>query len=389
VLSTCQEELGNAQRLVEETQAEEQNSRSMLEAARTAEEAAHAAMLAAEGVLIAAKARMAAAAAEEMAALASGNPFAITAATAEAAAAAAAEEEARRAYEIAKQAYEIAKAHRELMERRYEMAQQAVNLSQVMHTKLQARCGACQAQLAPLIEQGMSRLQKAHDELQKYHGQYDDWKNYQPRAGRLADVNEFHARLNPSKEIMSAILNERYQTDEEFRRRIDDYRARLKDDPAEVERQIKIHVTGDLAERIVVGALAPYGERIDTQVKHDVEGGYTKTDIVLHDLKVPMSIGRGEGMGAREGRSVAIEVKSGKENYLSQQREHLKFQAQGHRNYDASWVICTRDIRNVGDVSEYRQEIRDAGSPPVGMLPYKAELDEACLKFVREGVADG
>lgn len=445
VLSTCQEELSEAGRLVEETQAEEQNSKSMLDMARTAEDAAYAAMIAAEGVMLAAEARLAKALAEEAAAVASANPVAIAAATVNTAAAAAAFEEARQAYELAKQTYELAKAHRELLERRYEMAQQAHNLAQLMQTKLQAKCAACQTQIMPLVEQGTSRLQKAHSELQEYHAKhtsvnglsttrivpshkkssaqpfaqqsnvklsatkpsaqssnvkpsaqsssskaYNDWKNYQPKANEPAHVPEINERLNLSKPMMHELLNDLYQNDENFRRQVDAYRSKYNNDRDYVERQSKKNMSGRLAEEIVIGALKPYGTIDETQVKVDVsDGGYSKIDFVLKGLKVPLIFGRGAGMGVREGNDIAIEVKSGKEAYLTQQLEHLKRQAEAHQNYDASWVICTRDIKNVRNEAEYRQALRDAGSPPIGMLPHKSELDEACLDFVREGVDNG
>lgn len=411
--SACQQAMAEAEKLLEETRQEEQHSQGLLNAAREVEEAAYAAMQVAEGVMLAAEANLAAALAAEAAALSSMNPVAAIAAAERVYAAERAYERAKQAYEFARQAYEAAKAHRELLEKRCEMAKQAVALAQAMTAKLQASCAKCQAQILPLVEQGVSRIRSAFEELQKYHAEtstvsapalnlsaaktptiqnpteknFSAWKNYQPEIGAPVSVPELNSRLNPP---MRGLLQNLYETDENFRRQIDTCRANLSANRAETERQIKSNIAGRLAEEIVKGALSPYGKLSATQVRHDLpDDSYTKTDFVLRDLKVPLIFGKGTGMGVREGGSLAVEVKSGRESYLERELEHIKKQAQGHAEYDASWVICTRDIRNVRAEADFRAAIRNAGSPPIGMLPYKDEIDAACLNFVREGISDG
>lgn len=417
-ISVCRKVQNEAEKLLDETQREEENSLQMLNVAREVEEAAYAAMQVAEGVMFAAEARLAAAVAEEGMAIASGNPVAIAAATAAVVSAEQAFETARQAYETAKQAYEIAKAHRELLDKRYSMAQQCVNLARAMKAKLSANCVACISKITPLVEQGTGRIHSAYEDLQQYHSEstsvnnlatadivrrsqnfqnaqnnfvdkkipaqnydYENWSNYTPKIGQPVKVEELHDRLNPSNEVIQGMLENLYNTDENFRSQVDSYRA----EGLSAETKIKKNMAGRLAEEIVVNALKPYGEIPQTQVKHDLsDGGYTKTDFVLKDLKVPLIFGRGEGSGVREGGDIAIEVKSGSPNYLKSQLEHIKTQAQGHANYNASWVICTRDIKNLEEnfQTEYRREITSAGSPPIGMLPYKSEIDAACMKFV-------
>ena len=392
--SACREAVNEAEQLLQETQQEEQNSAQMLNTAREIEEAAHAAMVAAEAILLAAEARLAAVAAEA-AAVASMNPVAIASASAEVFSAQKAYQQAREAYEFAKKAYEAAKAHRELLEKRYEMAKQALNLAQLMKAKLETQCLKCITQITPLVEQGVSRLTQAHDDLNKYHGEktsvdlqvrdFNTWRNYQPRIGEPVKPEEINARLNPSRAVMQGLLKERYRIDPKFRAQVDSYREQAKTDRAGVETKIKKNMVGTFAEEIVKDALKPYGGVHSAQERvYLSDGTYTKPDFVLHDLKTPLIFGRGKGMGVRENGSIAVEVKTGQSDYILAQSEHLQTQAQGHAAQDASWVICTRDIREIEEHKqrELRTNVKDAGSPIVGCLPYKSELDAVCIDFV-------
>ena len=393
--SACRETVNEAEQLLQETQQEEQKSSQMLNTAREVEEAAHAAMIAAEAVLLAAEARLAAALAAEATAVASMNPAAIASATAEVFSAQQAYQQAREAYELAQKAYEAAKAHRELLEKRYEMAKQALNLARLMKNKLETQCLKCITQITSLVEQGVSRLTHAHEDLDKYHSErtsvdlqvkaFNTWRNYQPRIGEPVKPEELHARLNPSRAIMQGLLKERYRTDPKFRAQVDSYREQAKTDRAAAEIKIKRNMVGNFAEEIVKDALKPYGGVHSEQERvYLPDGTYTKPDFVLRDLKTPLILGRGKGMGVRENGSIAVEVKTGQSNYILSQNEHLRVQAQGHAAQDASWVICTRDIREIEERKqrELRTNVKDAGSPIVGCLPYKSELDAACINFV-------
>lgn len=421
--SACHEAVNEAKQLLQETEQEEQNSAQMLNTAREIEEAAHAAMVAAEAVLLAAEARLAAAVAAEAAAVASMNPAAIASATAEVFSVQQAYQQAREAYELARKAYEAAKAHRELLEKRYEMARQALNLAQLMKAKLETRCLKCVTQIAPLVEQGFSRITQAHEDLNKYLDErtsianlsnanisrrpltfvpasmqiatststpaqikaFEDWSNYQPKLGEPIKSEELHARLNPSSEVMHGLLKERYRTDPKFHAQVDSYREQAKTDRAGAETKIKKNMVGGFAEEIVKGALKPYGGVHSAQERvYLPDGTYTKPDFILKDLKTPLILGRGKGMGVRENGSIAVEVKTGQSGYILSQGEHLQVQAQGHAAQDASWVIYTRDIREIEErkQQELRKNVKEAGSPIVGCLPYKSELDATCINFV-------
>lgn len=393
--SACREAFNEAELLLQETQQEEQNSAQMLNTAREIEEMAHTAMVAAEAVLLAAEARLVAALAEEGAAVASMNPAAIAAATAEVFSAQQAYQQAQGAYDLARKAYETAKAHRELLEKRYEMAKQALNLAQLMKAKLETQCLKCITQITQIVEQGVSRLTQAHEDLNKYHSErtsvdlqieaFNKWRDYQPQIGEPVKPEEIHSRLNPSVAVMQGLLKERYDSDPKFRLQVDSYREQAKTDRAGAETKIKKNMVGGFAEEIVKDALKPYGGVHSTQERvYLPDGSYTKPDFILQDLKVPLILGRGKGMGVRKNGSIAIEVKTGQSGYILSQSDHLQVQAQGHVAQDASWVICTRDIRDIEESKqrELRTTVKETGSPIVGYLPYKSELDAACINFV-------
>ena len=83
---------------------------------------------------------------------------------------------------------------------------------------------------------------------------------------------------------------------------------------------------------------------------------------------------------------MAFEVKCGKAEYLYSQKDHMVFQAEGHKQADAQCTLCSRDIHDMQPEKEkeLRDTLRDAGSPMVGMLPSKNEIDQSCLDFIRQ-----
>jgi hypothetical protein len=91
-------------------------------------------------------------------------------------------------------------------------------------------------------------------------------------------------------------------------------------------------------------------------------------------------------MGAPVGGSMAFEVKCGKAEYLYSQKDHMIFQSEGHKQADAQCTLCSRDIHDLPEEKqkELRDALHDAGSPMVGMLPRKNEIDQSCLDFIRQ-----
>ena len=117
---TCNDGLNQARQLLEETQTEEQTSRTMLDIANGVEMAKHA-------IVVELEVRLAAALAD----LAAVTPDPIAMATVGARIA-----DIESQLVLARQEYEEAVRHREALERRYEMAVKAMNLAQERHDTL-------------------------------------------------------------------------------------------------------------------------------------------------------------------------------------------------------------------------------------------------------------
>lgn len=403
IKSRCEEKINILQQLFEETQAEEQTSMQMLETARAVEAAALA-------VLMAAQARLAMALAAEASAIASGNPIAIATATAEVAM-------AGEAVYLATPPYEIAVKHRQALEGRYEMAVQSLNLANILLEQARAELNGVLILINGISFEGSYRLQNAYGDILKYLNEYqpmkvkytdfksgnsyknevksqlidtsedkfEKWEKYEPKEKIPVYPQEIVDRLNCSDEIAKGLLFNLYQTDDKFRNMIDNYRVEYQStgDRKAIETKIRKNMAGRLGEEIVMSALKPYGNSFSTQNRYVTEdGSYTKTDLIINDLKVPIILGKGQG--AREGQSFAIEVKCGEAKYILSQENHLIFQTKGHKESEISCIICSRDIKDISNEKqeEFRSKMRDTGSPILGMLPKKSELDKICFDFV-------
>jgi hypothetical protein len=154
-----------------------------------------------------------------------------------------------------------------------------------------------------------------------------------------------------------------------------------------IQDKLRSNFSGYLAEKIAEYAFKPLGDVKVHVSKNTKDGRVTITDIVVENLKNPIILGKGQGMSAPQGGRLAVEVKSGHASYLKSQQGHMAFQAQGHEDADASFVLCTRDIKDLSSEAqeELREELKKAGSPLIGMLPKKDELDAACWKAVVDG----
>jgi hypothetical protein len=184
-----------------------------------------------------------------------------------------------------------------------------------------------------------------------------------------------------------------YDRDPQFKAAVNKYRAELSEcrGAAEVhyvQNKVIKEFSGSYGEKLVYHALRPLAGNIKTQERTVFpDGSYTKTDIIFEDLKVPMILGKGEGMSAHVGGNIAVEVKIGQPAYIYSQKDHMVFQAGGHKDASASAVICSRDIKKLSEEKEniLRSAMREAGSPIIGMLPEKNEIDSACWEIVRNG----
>lgn len=338
------------------------------------------------------EARMAKALADEAAAIASGNPVAIAAATAEVAALA---PELAQAIEE----YNNAVEHRQRIEHRCELAQKCVNIAQEMCETLNMRFGFSKGRISERILVGSQRLQLAYEDLSRYLSRISpeakkeilEWDSWKPKENEPVKPDEIRDRLNASKNVTNGILEYLYATDMDFRAVVDRHSHNLMIPGMEnaTLTQIKRNIVGRLCEELVIRTFLPMGTRIETQHRENLsDGSYTKVDMLLRGLKEPLILGKGEGMGAREGGSLGIEVKAGHKDYLYGQLSHLEKQAQGHLDCDISCTVCTRDIKDLSPDREtmLRDKVREAGSPMLGMLPYKDDLDRDCVEFVRSKV---
>lgn len=296
---------------------------------------------------------------------------------------------------LARQEYEEAVRHREALERRYEMAVKAMNLAQERHDTLLMYFETGKKSIEVTVDKGCARLNFAYQDLQKYvsriapdvRNNLDKWFNDKPKENTPVRPNEIRDKLDVDENVVDTILEYLYATDMGFRANVDSYCNEMRiGNEVGAELKIKKQMVGRLCEEIVIRAFKPISTQISTQMKESLPNGrYTKVDLIVYGLTNPLVLGRGVGMGAREGGSLAVEVKSGHSSYLYQQLSHMQDQAFGHKSCDASCVICTRDIHDLSleKENELREKLREAGSPMIGMLPRKDDLDNRCINFVK------
>lgn len=381
----CNEGLSKVNRVLENTKQELNISKTMLDTSKIHEAYCLTVKLEVE-------VRLAKALADEATAMSTGNHVLITAATVQV---------ANIMPEVmrAREEYNKAVKHREQLEHRYELAEKCVNIASEMCETLNMKYTISKSKLETIVSRGSSRLNNAYQDLYRYLErvspevlvQIERWENWKPTENQPIKPDDINNRQNVSKDIVNAILQYLYVTDLNFRTTIDNLRRQFKEtgDDKVVVTKIKKNVVGRLAEEIVIRTYLPLGKKIETQHKSDLDdGSYTKIDMILYELKAPLILGRGEGMGTREGSNLAIEVKSGNKDYLYSQLAHMEKQAQGHKDCEISCTVCTRDIKDLSieKEEELRTRMRLAGSPILGMLPRKKELDDECIKFVIEGV---
>ena len=378
----CKEGICKAEQLCQETQNELKISEGLLIAARAEEEIRL-------GLLLEAEARLAAALAQEAAAASSGNFLAAAAAAAEVAAANAERAEANDAYRRAQE-------HREQIENRQELAQKCVALAQENQEVLCMRYQYGKTRIDGITHSGCYRLQAAQSDLEAYLSRISpqarqnikNYRKWEPKEKQPIDPKEVHDRLNPDAATIDGILEYLYATDPKFRCSIDRLCTQMEsaENTVAVEVKIRKNVVGRLCEEIVIQAFQPMGKCVETQHKCALDNGsFTKVDMILYGLKEPLILGRGENRYGRKNGSIAIEVKSGKAEYIYSQAAHMEVQAKGHQSCDVSCTVCTRDINDLSpeQKEEVKARLSSAGSPLLGMLPRKSELDTHCIRFVK------
>ncbi|CAB3910108.1 hypothetical protein LMG26846_04965 [Achromobacter insuavis] len=300
----------------------------------------------------------------------------------------------------AKAAFELATENRQSMEQRVDLVRQAQAMAERVLEQAQQECNARLAAVDQAIAIGVARVRAAQQALHAYldtnppAAQFHAWLKWNPALhGGPITPGILRGRMNLSSEHRGLLQHYLYERNPAYRRQVDKYRQQWATARGDAERNIvarraRIHLSGEFGEQIARHALAPLGGRIETQGRTFVgeNGRYTKTDLLVSDLRVQVILGRGDGMAAPVGGSMAFEVKCGKADYLYAQMEHMVFQAEGHKQADAQCTLCSRDIHDLAPEKEkaLRDALRAAGSPMVGMLPTKNEIDQSCLEFVRE-----
>jgi hypothetical protein len=304
--------------------------------------------------------------------------------------------QAESSVEAAEYTFEAAKDHRMQMEQRTELAHQCLDMATQLAETIQMECTTRLASAAAHIETGIARLENAKAALNAYldthppAAEFYSWLKWTPDSSTPITPKELQSRLNLSAEQQRYYFDYLADRDQAFRAKIADYRSQLDAANGHAERhavQLKIrrNMSGYSGEKIVEQALSPLGHKTNTQARTTFEDGrFTKTDLIIEDIKVPVILGRGEGMSASAGGSIAIEVKCGRAAYLYSQKDHMVFQSGGHQGANASMTVCTRDIKDLTSEqeAELREALRNTGSPLIGMLPTKDEIDKSCWEMV-------
>ena len=272
-----------------------------------------------------------------------------------------------------------------------ERQEKFLSASRASLMRMQTLGGACAA-----------RVRHAREALERYIAEHPgsataafaDWIRWTPSTSVPVRPDALAARIK-NVNLREALAYEA-ERDPRFRAKIEDYGRRWAAAPtltqkAHVLRQARINGSGELAERVVATVFKPIGD-VSTQDRTVFDNGrYTKTDLVVRNLRVPVILGRGDHAFAPKGGSLALEVKAGRASYLRSQGDHLVFQAGGHRAANASATICTADIHDLPEAEEreLRDRLRTAGSPMLGMLPRKRDIDRALYEAIVYGIGKG
>jgi hypothetical protein len=401
--TACREQVAVADRQCVEAREETQNSESMLEQASQAEQAAHQTLAEDQQNLESAENAQSAAESAFSACEAQppdedgGGPD-CSGEESVVAEAQTAVDAAQAAVEETKAALEKAAEDHQRMEQRVECARRALSMTEQAFERAQQECTSRIHEVGNSIDSGKARLAAAQRALDAYLAtnppatRFHEWLHWHPEHGKPITPDVICDRLNLSREQQRLLQEYLYDRNPSYRNMVDKYRGEWVAANGDVERNIvnrnaRIHLSGAYAEHLARHALAPLGGKIETQGRTLVgdEGRYTKTDLIVTDLRVPVVLGRGEGMGAPVGGSLAFEVKCGKADYLYAQKEHMLFQAEGHKQADAHCTLCSRDISDLPPEKEkeLRDALRAAGSPLVGMMPAKNDIDQSCLGFIQ------
>ena len=251
-----------------------------------------------------------------------------------------------------------------------------------------------------LAAQCATRVNRAREMLEAYlsanptspAAAFCAWARWTPMPGKVIDPATLATRLHLTPTQLGQAVSYLAERDPKFKSKLDSYRSRYRSAEGAFEKGVVLrdvcnHGSGEFAERLVEMAFRPIGDVSSQDRTYFVDGRYTKTDLYVRNLKAPVLFGRGDRAFAPQGGALAIEVKAGHAPYLRAQKDHLVFQAGGHQKAHASATICTADIHDLSEEDErdLREAVRQAGSPIIGMLPRKDEIDQALFDAIVHG----
>lgn len=310
-------------------------------------------------------------------------------------------EELNQRIEETQQKLEKAIAWKEKCQARLELAQQTFQSINQHLSDFEGRTNSCVSSVSQNVETSQARLSAATQILNDYLATnlsaqaFADFIHRQYDPGKLITPADLGKSLNLPPDQLNQYVRYLYQTDPTFRIKVNDYRERFKNANGENEKlkvlvQAKRGGSGALAENLVGQAFKPLGDvSMQNSTKFD-NGRFTKTDVVVTNLKNPVVLGKGAGMGAPKGGSIAIEVKTGNSQYIYRQKEHMEFQSGGHKASSSSAVFCSKDVYDLKPEKEeeLRKAMHDSESPIIAILPRKKDLDIALNTFIVSGVEE-
>lgn len=401
--TACRAQVAAAERQCAEAQEETQNSEEMLEQASRAERAAQQALAEARQNLASAESALSEAqsmlfACEAQPPDKDGRGPDCSSEEADVADAESAVQTAQAIVEASQVEFDEAVDNRQRMEHRVDISRQALAMAKQVFNQTRHECAGRIESVGTSVDSGKARLAAAQNALDAYlagnpaAARFHEWLHWQPTQGKPITPDIIRDRINISREERRLLQEYLYDRNGAYRNMVDKYRREWSAAKGDVERNIinrkaRIHLCGEYAEQLARHALASLGDEIKTQGRTLVgdEGRYTKTDLIVTNLWVPVVLGRGEAMGAPVSGSLAFEVKCGKADYLYAQKDHMLFQAEGHKQANAHCTLCSRDIHELSPEKEkeLRDALRAAGSPLVGMMPAKNDIDQSCLQFIQ------
>lgn len=308
--------------------------------------------------------------------------------------------ETEAAKEQAAEKLALALENKKLMEERLELTQKAFDSANSLLEETIQENEQVLNSTAHLKDTAQTRLVNAAQTLEDYlqHNpeakSFSNWLNWTPEVSQKITPDIISSRFKLAETEQAYFQKYLYERNSKYKELADRFASEYKNSRSNLElnntsRKIRSNLAGSYGERLAQYALAPLGKNIETERRTIVGDSATFTDISISSLKNPIILGRGDNMGARVGGTMAFEIKTGKPEYLYSEKEHMVFQAKGHKHADARAVLCSKDIHNLPQEKqdELRRTLREAGSALIAVLPTKQEIDKSCISFIKDLVA--